>query len=188
MMDKKNKVIMISGISVASLAMLAAIISAFHKPEAPNPNQLGSRTKVSYMASKQFANLSDKGKTAYIKKLGRSSMKEYGKLNTNERNAVIKNTTKVKIEMMKGRLNKFFAMSKEEQNKHLDEQIAKWEKAKERWKQKASQNKGSNNKRNNAGINKMRQNFIENTDSTTRAQMMEYFKRVKERSSQNKGK
>jgi len=187
-MDKKNKIILTSGISVASVTLLATIISALYTSKAPDPKELGPRKKVAYMASKQFASLPEKEKTTYIKKLGRSSMKEYRKLSTTERNALVKNTSKTRIKMMKKRLDKFFAMNKEEQNKHLDEQIAKWKKIRERWKKNAVQSKkGSSDKRSSTNINARKQNFIENTDSTTRAQMMEYFKRLKERS-QNQGK
>ena len=187
-MDKKNKIILISGISVVSLTLLATIISVLNPEKAPDPQELGSRKKISYMASKQFTRLPEKEKTTYVKKLGRSSMKEYRKLDPKERNIVIQNTMKIRMKIFKTRLNKFFAMSKEEQDKHLDEQIAKWSKNRKRWSQnrKKSDNKKSNKKRSNVNMNAIKQTFLEGTDSTTRAQMMEYFRRMKARSQKNK--
>ncbi len=79
---------------MASVTLLATIVSAFFTPKAPDPKELGPRTKISYMASKEFSRLPEKEKTAYIKKLGRSSMKEYRNLSSTERNAVVKNTIK----------------------------------------------------------------------------------------------
>ena len=188
-MKKGNKIILISGISVASVTLLATIISAFFTPKAPDPKELGPRTKVAYMASKQFARLPEKEKTAYIKKLGRSSMKEYRNLSSAERNAVVKNTIKVKKKEIKKRLNKFFAMSKEEQNKRLDKMIAKWNEAKKNRKNNVSQSKkDSKGNKHDGNINAWKQGFLENTNSTTRAQISEFFRRLKERSKQTQGK
>jgi len=191
--EKTNKIMLITGITVASVALIATAISAFNTLEAPDPNQLGPRKKLIYMSSKHFSRLPEKEKTVYIKKLGQTSMKEYRNLSQKERTTLRKNTIKPKIKMFKKRMNKFFAMNKEDQDKHLDEQIAKWSKMRKRWKKRGAQNKktttnkstskesSDKKKQPNRSGDAMRQFFTENIDSTTRAQMMEYFKRIKAR-------
>ena len=185
-----NKIMLGTGITVAATALAAAAISVFNTPEAPDPNQLGARKKLVYMSSKNFTRLPEKEKEEYIKKLGRSSMKEYKNLSTKEQDAVRKNTRKPKMEMFKKRINKFFSMTKEEQDKHLDKQIEKWDKMRKKWKRRAAANKAKNktkstktadNKNRTARINAAIQNFTEKMDSNTRAQMMEYFRRLQER-------
>jgi len=200
--EKTNKIMLITGITVASTALIATAISVFNTPEAPDPNQLGPRKKLVYMSSKHFSRLPEKEKTIYIKKLGQTSMKEYRNLSQKERTALRKNTIKPKMKMLKKRMNKFFAMNKEDQDKQLDEQIAKWSKMRKRWKNRGAQNKNKKTttnkstskkssdtkKKPNRNRNAMRQYFTENMDSTTRAQMMEYWKRMKARMQQKKGK
>jgi len=187
-MAKKNKIILISGISVASVTLLATIVSAFFTPEAPDPKKLGPVRKVSYMASKQFANLPEQEKIKYVKSVKRSRS-AYRQLSSTERKEVFKNTRKIKMKQMKERVNKFFAMSKEEQNKYLDERIArmeKWRKAREarRAQQKSGTKNASTNKGRRGNRNAWRQGFMEGMDSTTRAQMMEIRRRMKERRKQ----
>jgi len=200
-MDKKNKIILASGISVASVSLLTAIISAFYTPKAPDPKQLGPTTKVKYMASKEFAQLPEAEKEKYIAKAGRPRRESFQNLSSKERTAVFKNTRKVMQKKMKERLNKFFKMSKEEQNKLLDNMIVQWDKRrKEMEARRAQNNSGGNSGGNNSGNRRnsggprrgnrqaMMQGILENTDSTTRAQMHEFFKRLRERREKNKGK
>lgn len=193
-MDKKNKVILTIGISVASIVLLATIVSAFFTPEAPDPKQLGARTKVAYMASKQFASLPESEKIKYVKSVGRSRG-AYRQLSSTERKAVFKNTRKIMLKQMKERVNKFFTMSEEEQNKHLDKMNAgrdRWRKAREtRRAQQINTPKtqsSNNNNRRRGNRNARRQGFLEGMDSTTRAQMMEIFRRARERRKQTQKK
>lgn len=189
-LDKKNKIIMISGISVASIALLATIISAFYKQEAPDPKELGPRTKVTYMASKQFARLPEAEKTKYIQKMGRPSRQTFSNLSSKERQAVFKNTRKVMHKQMKKRINKFFKMSKEEQDKFLDNMIAQWDKRRKEMEARRAANGNSGRREGPPRGNRqaMMQGILENTDSTTRAQMHEFFKRLRERREKNRGK
>ena len=183
-MDKKNKIIMISGISVASVTLLATIVSAFFTPKAPDPKKLGPIKKVSYMASKQFASLPEQEKIKYVKSVGRSRS-AYRQLSSTERKAVSQNTRKIRMKQMKERVNKFFAMSEEEQNEYLDERIAqrdKWRKARET--RRAQENNGTrttSTNRRGRNRNAWRQGFMEGMDSTTRAQMTEIRRRMRER-------
>jgi isopenicillin N synthase-like dioxygenase len=202
-MSKANKIILGSGIAFTSFTLLATIISAFIKPEAIDPKKLSSRTKISYMATKQFARLPEKEKENYIKKLGRTRRvyrQARQQLSDKERQAVRKNMRKVWRKRMKERVNKFFKMSPEEQNKYLDEMIARrerWRKAREARRAQGNNNNSGNRSGNNSSSNTnrrrgnrgaRRQGFLENTDSTTRAQMMELRRRMRERRQQTQAK
>jgi hypothetical protein len=176
-MDKKNKIIIISGISVASVTLLATIISAFYTPKAPDPTQLGAKKKITYMASKQFARLPEAEKKKYVSKIGRPKLKN---LTSNERVAVFKNIRKIMLKKMKERINKFSQMSQEEKNEFLDQMIAR---------RNAMRAKNGGGKRNGGpgggNRNAMKQGMLENMDSTTRAQMSEIRKLIEERKKQN---
>ena len=202
-MSKANKIILGSGIAFTSFTLLATIVSAFIEPEAIDPKKLSPRTKISYMATKQFAKLPEKEKENYVKKLGRSRRvyrQASRQLSDKERQVVRKNMRKVRMKQMKERVNKFFKMTPEEQNKYLDERIARmdrWRKAREARRVQGNNNNSSNRSRNNSSSNSnrrrgnrgaRRQGFLENTDSTTRAQMMELRRRIRERRKQTQSK
>ena len=199
-MDKKNKIMLATGISVASIALLATVVSTFITPEAPDPEQLGSRKKITYMASKQFANLPEQEKIKYLKSIGRSR-RSYRQLSSTERKDVYKNTgairRKIMIKKIKEHANKFFKMSEEEQNEYLDTINArrdKWRKAREARKaRKAQRSKNTkttgsnssssktNTSRHGRNRNAWRQGILEGMDSTTRAQFSEIRRRARER-------
>ena len=193
-LDKKNKIMLTSGISVTSVTLLATIISAFFSPKAPDPKKLDSRTKVAYMASKEFTRLPETEKIKYVKSVGRSR-RAYRQLSSTERQAVSKNTgairRKVMMKRMKERANKFFKMSEGEQNKYLDEMNARrdrWRKAREARRAQGNNNNNRNNTRRRGGGNRnaRRQSRYEGMDSTTRAQWMEIRRRARERRQQQK--
>ena len=196
-LDKKNKIILGSGISITALTLLATAVSAFFPNKAPDPKKLDTRTKVVYMASKKFASLPEEEKINYMRKAGRSRQ-AYRQLSRPEREAVAKNTTairrKIRIKQMKERANKFFKMSEDEQNKYLDEMNARrdrWRKAREARRAQAGNNSNrsantSNNRRQSGNRNARRQSFLEGVDSTTRAQWMEIRRRARERRQQQK--
>ena len=195
-LDKKNKIILGSGISITALTLLATAVSAFFPNKAPDPKKLDTRTKVVYMASKEFAGLPEEEKINYMRKAGRSRQ-AYRQLSRPEREAVAKNTTairrKIRIKQMKERANKFFKMSEDEQNKYLDEMNARrdrWRKAREARRAQAgnSSNSSANtsNNRRRGNRNARRQSFLEGVDSTTRAQWMEIRRRTRERRQQQK--
>jgi hypothetical protein len=132
----------------------------------------------------------------YMKKVGHSR-RAYRQLSNGERQAVAKNTRKIMRKRMREELDKFFELSEEEQNKKLDEMIDrmdKWRKARKA--REANNSNGSNNSnssnnssQNNsndrrANHNAFRQGILENTDSTTRAKMSEFFKKMRERAKQ----
>lgn len=185
-MDKKNKVMIFTGSLITAVSLLVSVISAFDTPEIPDPAQLDKRTKVAYMATKEFAGLPEKEKEKYVKKAGRLRG-AYRQLSGSERQAVFKHTRKIRLKQMKERADGFFRMNKEEQNKFLDEMIArreKWRKAREaaRTKRGTAGNSNSSGRRGNR--NAWRQYFLEGVDSTTRARFMEIRRRMRERMKQ----
>ena len=189
-LNMTNKIITVTGVSVTSVTLLASILSALFSPEAPDPQKLDSRTKVVYMASKEFTRLPEEEKVKYIKKVGRSRS-AYKQLSAPERKAVSKNTDtikrKIRIKQMKERAKKFFAMNEDEQNQYLDEINArrdKWRKAREA--RKSNNNNTNNTNRRGGNRNARRQGFLEKMDSTTRAQMMEIRRRARERRNKTK--
>lgn len=206
-LDKKNKIILGSGISVTTLTLLATAISALFPSKAPDPKKLDSRTKVVYMASKEFASLPEQEKVNYIKKTGRSRG-AYRQLSQPEREAVSKNTTairrKMRMKEMKERADKFFKMNTEDQNKYLDAMNARmdrWRKAREARDANRTQASGGNNgsrgsqnsstasnnqRRGGGNRNARRQSMLEGMDSTTRAQWTEIRRRARERREQQK--
>jgi hypothetical protein len=175
-MTKKNKMILISGISVAFVTLIAIIISSFITRKAPDPKLLGPKKQITYMASKQFARLPEQEKTKYIQKIGHPR-KIRKQLTDNERKAVFKNIRKVMQKKMKERIKKFAQMSEDEQNDLLDKIIA--ERNKRRRDREAQGNTGDHKNR-----NAFRQGIFENTDSTTRAQMADFRRRIQERENQ----
>jgi hypothetical protein len=202
-LDKKNKIILGSGIFVTSVTLLATVISAFFPNKAPDPKKLDTRTKVVYMASKEFASLPEQEKINYIKKAGRSRG-SYRQLSKPEREAVAKNTTavrrKIRIKEMKEHATKFFKMSKDEQNKYLDEMNARrdrWAKARaERTAQRTqtAQTGSSSNRNTSTAASSNRSNRrsarqqsrLEGIDSTTRAQWTEIRRLARARREQQK--
>lgn len=211
-MDKKNKIILGSGISFASLTILATIVSAFIPRKAPDPKTFDTRTKVAYMATKQFAALPEAEKVKYVRSVG-NSRGAYRQLSSTEREKVEQNTRKVRFMEIKERNKKFFQMSYADQTKYLDQMIAQ----QERWRQagearggqggsgsnsNARDNSNNNNRRNAAassgnsnqqpsGGNRRaarQQARYEGMDSTTRAEMSEFFRRLRERRQQTQGR
>lgn len=95
------------------------------------------------------------------------------------------------MKRMKERATKFFKMSEDEQNKHLDEMNARrdrWRKARETRRAQTNRTTGttSNNRRRGGNRNARRQGFLEGMDSTTRAQFTEIRRRARARREQKK--
>ncbi|MDD5727960.1 MAG: hypothetical protein PHV59_05265 [Victivallales bacterium] len=181
--NKKSKAVLICGISVASIVLLMMIISAFNAPAPPDPKELSPRTKVAYMATREFAKLPKAQKMKYMADV-RPSPQVFRQLSEKERRAVFRNTGKIMHQKMKERVNKFFKMTPEEQNRFLDEMIAERERHRQEMEARRAQDgSGSNNGGGPPPGNHkaMMQGMLENTDSTTRAQMNELHKRMEAR-------
>jgi len=194
-MDKKSKVILTIGISFAGLVLLTTLISALIPREAPDPKELGPTRKVTYMASRNFARLPEREKIKYMSKV-RPSPQSMRTLSESERQAVFKNTGKVMHKqmhkMMKKKIKKFFQMSKVEQNQELDKMIAEHEKRRQEMEARRAQENSGNRQGGGppgGGNHKAReQAMLEGTDSTSRAEMSEFFRLMHERRKQTQGK
>ena len=187
----RNKLITVIGSAFAGITILGIAVAAFFKGEAPDPKQLGPDKKVRYMASKSFARLPEKEKEKYVSQLGRSGRRGFKaakNMTPKERQAVFKNVRKLIQKKMKERIKKFKSMSKDEQNAFLDEMIARRKKFKDQMKKRMAEGKKGGKGPGGGNRNAMRQGFLESMDSTTRAEMTEFRKRLKEREKQTSGK
>ena len=184
--SRRYKILVAIGAVFASSTMIASIISACIKDEAPDPKQLGPVKGLAYMGSKNFARLPKQEKEKYVKKC-RQSYKAYRYLTPRQRRAITRNTYKIHMAKFRKKMDDFFSMTPAEQEAHLDKEAAKIRSWKRKWKsrkrtktRKVAQKK-STKKKKGGGINAWRQNYLEGTDSTSRAQAMEYFKRLVKR-------
>lgn len=186
MNQKKRKISIIAGSSLVALLLAAGMGYLLTRPHAPDPAKIPAKDAVKYLASKQFASLSEKEQEDYFNKLRNGKGDNPGMffskdLSQAERAAMFKNTRKLMFKEMKQRMNKFFAMSKEDQDKELDKMIKDRE---DRMKAGgfAGGRPGGNGPPPGGPPSKaMMQNMLENSDSTSRAQMSEFFKRMEQR-------
>ncbi len=178
--SRKNKIILVVGIAsllVFPLYELCFLLFHAHAP-APDPGKMNQKEAVKYLASKQFAALPESEQESYMKSLRKDKdgppVPLSNDLSQEERAAVFKNTRKLMQKEMKERMKTFFAMSKEEQNKFLDKMVKEMEVRRQNGMAPPPGGPGGPGKA-------MIQNMLENTDSTTRAQMMEFRKRMEQR-------
>jgi hypothetical protein len=193
-LNRKNKIIVIAGIVVLLIFPLYKLcFLMFHAgASAPDPGKMTQNDAVKYLASKQFTSLPESEQERYMKSLqaGRKGppIPFSNDLSKDERAAVFKNTRKLMQKEMKERMKSFFAMDKAAQDKFLDNMI----KEMEEWRKSATAGGTGGGPPpggpgGTGGPSKaMIQNMLENTDSTTRAQMMEFRKRMEQRMTQPK--
>ena len=187
----KKKIVIIAASSLLTLLLAAWLFYLLTRPHAPDLEKITAKDAVKYLSTKQFAALPEKEQEDYFSKLRSSKGSNPGMFFSNdlspeERTAMFKNTRKLMFKEMKQRMNKFFAMSKEEQDKELDRII----------KERETQLKAGGFAGGHPGAgtpppgggpppgppNKaMIQGMLENSDSTSRAQMAEFFKRMTQR-------
>jgi hypothetical protein len=162
----------------------------------PDPKKEPKKT-IKFLASKDFSSMSMEDKQEYMRKMrtsGDRRMFRNSKLSQEERTQLHQNMRPVFRAMMKERMTKFFAMSREEQNKELDKAIARMKERRAQWeaRRRATPQSGNttnnssnnnNNRRRGGGGNvaSRMKNRYENTDPATRAQMIEYRKAIRER-------
>lgn len=178
---ESRKTMIIVSAAILSFVMVSLIVAfcCGGKAEAPDPSQMTKLSAVKYMATKEFGALPDSEKQLYFEKIApkpgerRGPPPEFEKMSKDEREQLHKNMRKLMHEHMKKRLQKFFSSSKEEQDKMLDEMIAE---------RKEREQNGQNGPPPGGGDpGKHMQDMLENTDSTTRAQMSEMHERMRAR-------
>ncbi len=176
---KKHKYKLIIGLLILTAVTASGIVLLYPEPKAPDPKKMKPEAAFKYMASKEFSALSDKEKERYFKmmrpKRGSKPPKRMKRpnLTEEERQRLHKNMHKLMRKEMKKRMQEFFAMSKEDQEKFLDKMANDM---KER--RKNGEGPPGGGGRRGAPSGGRMQGMLENTDSTTRAQMHEFHKRL----------
>ncbi len=190
-LNKKNKIIVIAGITALLLFPLYGLCFLLlhtHAP-VPDPGRMTQKDAVKYLASKEFAALPESDQERYMKSLRKDKtgppVPFANDLSQEERAAVFKNTRKLMQKEMKERMKSFFAMDKAAQDKFLDNMIKEME---ERRKSGTAGGPGGGPPPGGQGgpSKAMIQHMLENTDSTSRAQMTEFMKRMEQRMTQPK--
>ena len=193
-LNRKNKILVTAGIAallIFPLYELCFMLFHTHAP-VPDPGGMTQKDAVKYMASKEFASLPESEQESYMKSLRKDKngppVPFNNDLSQEERAAVFKNTRKLMQKEMKERMKSFFAMDKAAQDKFLDNMVKEME---ERRKSGTAGGPGGGPPPGGPGAaggpsKAMIQNMLENTDSTTRAQMMEFRTRMEQRMTQPK--
>ena len=180
MLEKKRKLIIF--MSVGFTLTVAGILwwhSNLETQRVPDPKSMTPVQAVKFMATEQFADLSDEQKSRYLKgmhnKEKRPPMEVMNKLTDEERKAIRKNVGRQMHREMKERIKKFFRMTKDEQDKFLDKMIKEMEE------HRAAGRSRSGGDRPGPPSSAMMQAMLENTDSSSRAMMHEFHKRMHDR-------
>ena len=193
-LNRKNKILVTAGIAallIFPLYELCFMLFRTHAP-VPDPGGMTQKDAVKYMASKEFASLPESEQERYMKSLRKDKngppVPFNNDLSQEERAAVFKNTRKLMQKEMQERMKSFFAMDKAAQDKFLDNMVKEME---ERRKSGTAGGPGGGPPPGGPGGaggpgKAMIQNMLENTDSTTRAQMMEFRTRMEQRMAQPK--
>lgn len=187
--SKKNHInIMFIASLIYSLATVGICLS--YQPALPEVNKMQPTEIVDFIASNQFAELPVEKQKEYTRKLRSSRPRgnpgaAFQTMSEEKREAVFRNMRKVMQQEMRARVKKFFQMSKEEQDKFIDQMVAEMKN------RRPPPEAGSNRNGSNRGGRPPRGNpqaMFENTDSTTRAQMHEMHERIRERMEQSRNK
>lgn len=175
-LNRKNKALLIAAVAALLIFPAYKLCSLLFRAEAPDPGRMAQKDAVKYLGTKEFSALPESEQERYMKSLqagkaGPTAAFVNG-LSQNEHEAVFKNTIKLMQKEMKERLKAFFAMSREDQDKFLDNMAKSG-----RFPAGGPPIPGGQGGPGKA----MLQNILENTDSTTRAQMTEFFSRMEQR-------
>lgn len=199
---RKRTVILVS---IASfLGICCAGYYAFNRPVPPAIDKQSSDEMVKYLASPEFAKLPEEVKKDYFKGVnekfddeGKSIRGEASNLADGDRQQLRDNTEKLVRAMFQERIDKYFALPKEERTAYLDKVIDEMQKRREE-RQKAREKSGNDkpqNANNQQGNNRQRdpargleraKKRIENNDSSTRAKQVQFFKDLHARSAERK--
>ncbi|OGV50399.1 MAG: hypothetical protein A2017_15470 [Lentisphaerae bacterium GWF2_44_16] len=199
---RKRTVILVS---IASfLGICCAGYYAFNRPVPPAIDKQSSDEMVKYLASPEFAKLPEEVKKNYFKGVnekfddeGKSIRGEASNLADGDRQQLRDNTEKLLRAMFQERIDKYFALPKEERVAYLDKVIDEMQKRREE-RQKAREKSGNDkpqNANNQQGNNRQRnpargleraKKRIESNDSTTRAKQVQFFKDLRARSAERK--
>jgi hypothetical protein len=183
---KKSRRNIVFGIIALTVFVSLGFIFSGSKKKAPDPANLSQENAVKYMASNKFASLPEKQKELFIKKLRDKSNdapphKVFASLSQEERKALHKNMGKLMHRKMKERIKKFFAMTPEEQDAFLDQEIERMRERHEKERESGDGGRPQGPPPDGGDHASRMQGMLENTDSTSRAQMHEFHRRLHER-------
>lgn len=194
--------------SVISLAVLGSVFALLSRVSPPDPEK-EPENAVRFIASDNFNRLSDKQKQEYLQQLRRPA--EGGEnrgpggafrnteLSEQERANLMSNMRPVFQAMQRERMEKFFAMSKEEQNQELDRVIQQMDSARARGQERraqadtarrpdgsapardANRQDGAAPERRRGPTAQQMKERYENSHPLTRARLIEYRKAIRER-------
>lgn len=158
----------------------------FYKPSSFTPDPKMDKM-IEFINSEKFSQLPEKEQREYMRAMRPkpgSSPNSSGM--SREQHAAVR---KVMQKQMQEKIKKFFAMSKEEQEKYLDAEAEKMKDRRPPDGPPPQTGQNGSNKNNGSGgggpgpggPGRNPQGMFENTDSTTRAQMHEYHERLHQR-------
>lgn len=188
--NKFRRNILLGIIMLFFIISLGVLFSPSEEDKAPDPEKMPQTDAVKYLASNEFASLPEKEQEIYMEKLREKSPespphKLFVALNKEERAAVRKNTRKLMHKKMRERIKKFFGMTPEEQDAFLDQEIEKMRERREQARAAGNNGRPGGPPPPGDGNHAARmQGMLENTDSTSRAQMHEFHRRMHERMQQ----
>lgn len=153
-LSPKNKKTIVSLAVVLSLTAVCGVVIYKLMPESqppPDPSKTTSLDNAAYIASTEFANMPLDKRVDYMKKLRENGnntnpRETFAKLLPDERKKVMENMRPVMHEMMKQRVDQYFALkTKEERDKFLDEEAERMKKMRENRDRNRGDQGGQNN-------------------------------------------
>ncbi len=170
---------LVAGLAFALLTLLWVLL---HLP--PNPEKASPQEVAKYIASKAFAKLPRKDRDDYLQRFQdkngdmRKLMANSKDMSMSERRNLFHSAMSMHHQEMKKKIAKIYAADKEERNKLLDEMIAEENK---RHQEMAARGGGRGGGPGGPPDDSRMQGMLENSDSTSRAQMHEIHKLINQR-------
>lgn len=196
--SRRKRLIAIALAAIVVLGGAVATAICYWPVTPPDPEQ-NQEEAAKFLASNDFKRMKLQQQKDYIRSLGgpRALFRNRAALSESERRKAMENMRRIFEAEMAARMRKFFAASKEEQNRMLDEDIARmkerraeWEKrraerarqAEERRKQEAAGNQQANQppRRTPPSAQERRQREA-SSNPTTRAQQQVYRQMMRQR-------
>ena len=159
--DKKKKIIIISAISLGSLAIIAGAVFAWlalRPVKVPDPQKDPDAARK-LLASKDFNKLTPKQQNDFVRSFRptrrpsraemESARKAMQSMSPEQRRTMMENTRKVFMRQQEERLDRFFKLSKKEQIAELDRRIAEQDKRRAEFQRRRAQRSRNQNQSDN---------------------------------------
>lgn len=170
---------------------LTGVFSGVEK--CPDPKQQTTTEVSDFLKSEKFAKMPMDSKVAYVQSIDESKRREIfrtaGTMSQEDRNKMRSVMRSVRRQIWRKQMKKYFTMTREEQNKMLDQMIERRRQWRER---RNAQNNRSSSSSSNSSTRRRRprsqaeriqrqKNFLSRSDSETRAQFTEFIRAMRER-------